>query len=170
MTNKNTKETLESLQKLGNILSSMPGTMPYGKIVLQDNDPINNNINDVDLKKVVSKLFNDGHHARAIEEAFKFIDNLVKKTAKPEDKSLTGSKLMSRVFNPTSPLLKINSGINQSETDEQNGYMQILSGCMIGIRNPRAHEHDWEDTEQRTIQLLVLADHLIFRIKNSDKV
>jgi len=104
-----------------------------------------------------------------IEEAFKYIDNLVKKTAKPEDMSLTGVKLMGRVFNPTSPLLKINSGSIQSEIDEQNGYMQILSGCMVGIRNPRAHEHDWEDTEQRTMQLLVLADHLISRIKSSEK-
>ena len=48
--------------------------------------------------------------------------------------------------------------------------MQILSGCMVGIRNPRAHKHDWEDTEKKALQLLIIADHLILRIKESEKV
>ena len=170
MINNNIKTIFDSICKLNNTLSSMPGIIPCNNIIAQDVDFLKNNISNADLRKVVSKLFKDGHHARSIEEAFKYIDNLVKKTAKPEDMSLTGAKLMGRVFNPTSTLLKINSGSTQSEIDEQNGYMQILSGCMIGIRNPRAHEHDWEDTEQRTIQLLVLADHLISRIKSSEKV
>ena len=170
MINNNTRTLLNSIYKLNNSLSSMPGITLDKNVLKQKSNFLKENINDVDLRKVVSKLFNDGHHARAVEEAFKYIDNLVKETAKPEDKGLTGVKLMSKVFNPTSPLLRINSGSTQSETDEQNGYMQILSGCMIGIRNPRAHEHDWEDTEKRALQLLIFADHLVSRIKGSEKV
>ena len=54
-------------------------------------------VTDKALKKTVEKLYRDGHHARAVEEAYKFIDNLVKKSAKQSDTNLTGSKLMTTV-------------------------------------------------------------------------
>lgn len=125
-------------------------------------------VTDSELKKTVEKLFRDGHHARAVEEAYKFLDNLVKKTAGTES-SLTGAKLMTTVFSPGNPILRINSGATMSEEDEQKGYMQILSGCMTGIRNPRAHEHEWEDTEFRALQLLSLANHLVQRVRDAQK-
>lgn len=126
-------------------------------------------VTDWELKKTVEKLFRDGHHARAVEEGYKFLDNLVKRTAGTES-SLTGSKLMTTVFSPGNPILRVNSGVTMSEEDEQKGYMQILSGCMTGIRNPRAHEHEWEDTEFRALQLLSLANHLVQRVRDSHKI
>ncbi|MBQ8174706.1 MAG: TIGR02391 family protein [Clostridia bacterium] len=126
-------------------------------------------ITDKALRKTVEKLYRDGHHARAVEEAYKFIDNLVKRTAKQSETNLTGSKLMTAVFSGNAPILKINAGESTSERDEQIGYMQIFSGCMTGIRNPRAHECDWEDSEQRALQLLVWANHLVERIHLSEK-
>ena len=121
---------------------------------------------DQHLRKKTRKLFMDGHHARAVEEAFKYVDNLVKQSS---GVVLSGSKLMQDVFSPNNPKLRINAMSSDSEKDEQSGYMQILSGCMTGIRNPRAHESDWEDNEFRALQLLVLANHLIERIRNSEK-
>jgi uncharacterized protein (TIGR02391 family) len=121
------------------------------------------------LRRKTRKLFMDGHHARAVEEAYKLIDNLVKKKAGLQHTDLTGSKLMQRVFSANAPMLKLNEGAIISEQDEQSGYMQILSGCMTGIRNPRAHETDWEDTEQRALQLLIFANHLIERVQMSEK-
>ena len=119
------------------------------------------------LRKKTEKLFRDGHHARAVEEAFKLIDNLVKKKASLENTDLTGAKLMQNVFSANNPILKLNEGKSASEKDEQLGYMQILAGCMTGIRNPRAHETDWEDTEERALLLLAFANHLIDRISSS---
>lgn len=46
--------------------------------------------------------------------------------------------------------------------------MQIFAGCMTGIRNPRAHDSDWEDTEDRALQLLMLANHLIERAQMAE--
>jgi len=171
MIDDNIKSILESIRMLNHEISSLPGVAfdKKAEIKHKNMDLIEEKITDFGLRKIVTKLFMDGHHARAVEEAFKYIDNLVKKTAKPKNNGLTGAKLMGAVFNPTSPLLRINSGSTQSEIDEQNGYMQILSGCMLGIRNPRAHEHDWEDTEQRALQLLIFADHLVTRIKGAEK-
>lgn len=116
------------------------------------------------LREKTEKLFKDGHYARSIEEAYKLLDNLVKEKANLSQTGLTGSKLMEKVFSVNKPILKLNEGNSLSMQNEQSGYMQILSGCMIGIRNPRAHESDWEDTEPHAIQLLTLANHLIERV------
>lgn len=122
------------------------------------------------LRKKTEKLFKDGHHARAVEEAFKLLDNVVKSKAEVVELDLTGANLMNRAFSSNNPILKLNEGVSSSEKNEQMGYMQIFAGCMTGIRNPRAHDSDWEDTEQRALQLLVLADHLIGRAYMAEKV
>lgn len=126
-------------------------------------------VTDPVLRRKTEKLFRDGHHARAVEEAYKYLDNLVKKTANLSDQKLTGSSLMQKVFSPDHPILKLNAGVSTSETDEQKGYLQIFSGSMTGIRNPRAHESDWEDSEGHAIELLALANHLIEKVKNAEK-
>lgn len=74
---------------------------------------------------------------------------------------------MTTAFSAAKPLLRLNAGATASERDEQLGYMNILAGSMTGIRNPRAHEHDWEDTERRALQLLMLADHLVDRVRRA---
>lgn len=125
-------------------------------------------VTDKELQKAVKKLYFDGHHARAVEEAYKFIDNLVKKVGKQEGNSLTGAKLMSTVLSGKTPIIKLNAGESVSEQDEQLGYMQIFTGCMIGIRNPRAHECNWEDNDRRALQLLIWANHLVERIRLSE--
>jgi uncharacterized protein (TIGR02391 family) len=123
-------------------------------------------ITDTTLRKKTEKLFKDGHHARAVEEAYKLIDNAVKRRSGVDD---TGAKLMNAVFSPDNPRLRLNAGVSASEKDEQRGYMQIFAGIMTGVRNPRAHESDWEDTEQRALQLIVFANHLLERIMLSEK-
>lgn len=79
-------------------------------------------------------------------------------------------KRMQTAFSPNKPLLRLNECVSTSEQNEQSGYMQILAGCMVGIRNPRAHDSDWEDTEERSLQLLSFANHLMERILVSEKV
>lgn len=123
-------------------------------------------VTDEGLKKKTYELFKDGYHARAVEEAFKYLDNLVYKNAKLKN-GLTGDGLMRNVFSPNNPILMINDNISESEKSEQRGYMDIMAGSMSGIRNPRAHDSDWEDTEERALQLLGLANHLIVKVRNS---
>ncbi len=125
-------------------------------------------ITNKSLRRKTEKLFKDGHHARAVEEAFKLLDNLVKKKAELQNTDLTGAQLMQKVFSPNKPKLRLNGGVTSSEQNEQSGYMQIFAGCMTGIRNPRAHDSDWEDTEERALQLLILANHLIERAQMAE--
>lgn len=98
-----------------------------------------------------------------------YIDT-VKVKAGLQQTDLTGAKLMQTAFSPNKPLLRLNECVSTSEQNEQSGYMQILAGCMVGIRNPRAHDSDWEDTEERSLQLLSFANHLMERILVSEKV
>ncbi len=125
-------------------------------------------ITNKSLRRKTEKLFKDGHHARAVKEAYKLLDNLVKKKAKLQYTDLTGAPLMQRVFSPSNPKLKLNECVSTSEKNEQSGYMQIFAGCMTGIRNPRAHDSDWEDTADRALQLLTFANHLIERTQMAE--
>ena len=38
---------------------------------------------------------------------------------------------------------------------------------MIGIRNPRAHEYDVEDTPRVALEMIVIANHLMRLLKSS---
>jgi uncharacterized protein (TIGR02391 family) len=147
------------------------GVVRSNNITSKNNDPRLYDILVTDklLRTKTEKLFKDGHHARAVEEAYKLLDNIVKKQSGQGKTGLTGAPLMNTVFSVKTPILKLNSGVTTSEKDEQVGYMQIFAGCMTGIRNPRAHETDWEDTEQRALQLIVFANHLIERTIKAEK-
>jgi uncharacterized protein (TIGR02391 family) len=121
-------------------------------------------VHDLGLRKVARKLFNDGHYAKAVEEGYKYFNNLVKrKTASAED----GAKLMEKVFSPGNPIIRLNQGQSESDTNEQLGYMRICAGCMTGIRNPRAHENDPMDSRHSALQLLMFADHLVGKVQDA---
>ena len=74
------------------------------------------------LHKKTERLFKDGHHARAVEEAYKLLDNIVKNKANLQNTNLSGATMMQKAFSPNNPILKLNSGSTTSEQDEQLGY------------------------------------------------
>ena len=117
------------------------------------------------IRRVSGTLFKDKHFARAVEEAFKCLNNAVKERSGSTDAD--GAGLMKTVFSANSPVLKLNSFQTRSEKDEQLGYMEIFSGSMTGIRNPRAHEHSLVDDSDVALELLVLANHLMRKIDNA---
>lgn len=106
---------------------------------MECNDAYLRMVTDSGLRKKTEKLFCDGHHARAIEKAYKYLDN-IKRAVNPHDKKLTEAPLMQKVFSTDKPLLKINAGETQSEIDEQKGHLEIFAGCMTEICNPRAYK------------------------------
>ncbi|MDI6722182.1 MAG: TIGR02391 family protein [Candidatus Aenigmarchaeota archaeon] len=123
-------------------------------------------ITEVELIAVTKRLFLDGHYTQAIEEAYKLLNNSVKFRA---NVSNDGSSLMKNVFSLNNPCLRINRLKTQTQRDQQLGYMEIMSGCMIGIRNPRAHEHSFGDDPSTALELLALANHLLRVVRRSCK-
>ena len=115
-------------------------------------------IKSEELREVTRQLFFDGHYARAVEEAYKCVNNTVKAKAQISN---DGQDLMNQAFSEKNPILKLNELKTDSHRNEQVGYMLIFGGCMTGIRNPRAHEHRKKDSPEGALELLVWANHLM---------
>lgn len=94
----------------------------------------------------VSKLFEDGHYANAVEDACKVIDGLVRVRSGKYD--LGGTELMQTVFSPKNPVLRFSELTNESERSEQQGMMFLYAGAMLAFRNPRAHGLLRDDPEE----------------------
>lgn len=103
------------------------------------------------------KSFTNGLHEEAIHKAFQSVNNRVKKlTASSQD----GKKLMGWAFS-NSPQLQMTSLTSESEENEHEGLRFLAQGAML-MRNPRAHEDQWEPDEDElaVLELLSLASYL----------
>ncbi len=119
-----------------------------------------------ELREATRKLFVDGHYVRAVEEAYKCLNNVVKDKSQL---SLDGQDLMNQAFSEKNPILKLSQLKTVSQKDEQKGYMLIFGGCMTGIRNPRAHEHKKTDPPETALEMLVWANHLMNIVAKSKR-
>ncbi|MDE2702300.1 MAG: TIGR02391 family protein [Chloroflexota bacterium] len=111
------------------------------------------------LTEVSRDLFVGGHFTRAVEEAYKCFDNEVKRLSGLRE--VHGATLMTKAFSPKNPVLRMNGLVEESERNEQSGYMRMFEGSMIGIRNPRAHECTDFDDRQSALELLAMANHFL---------
>lgn len=115
-----------------------------------------------EIGKVALKLFNDGHYSQATFEAFKYLDNCVKKLARIEE---SGFKLMMAAFAESNPKIKLTALSTQSEIDEQLGFKFIFAGSMSAIRNPRGHDIT-ADPIDRCLDHLSFASVLLRRLED----
>jgi len=97
------------------------------------------------IAKAASGLYKDGHYASAVEDAVKALNALVRLNSGVDDKD--GTQLMETVFSAKNPVLSINGLSDQSDIDEQRGFMNMFSGAVSGLRNPRAHKIIKDDPE-----------------------
>lgn len=91
-----------------------------------------------EIARAVTKLFQDGHYANAVEDACKVLDLLVKMRSGRLD--LSGTELMLNVFSAKAPQLQFNPMQTETHKSEQQGMMYLYAGAMLALRNPRAHE------------------------------
>ena len=117
------------------------------------------------IREVAGPLFGDGHRALAILEAFKAVNNEVKRVS---DLVQDGQQLMATAFDEKNPVLRLNELQTQSEKDEQAGFKFLYMGAMSGIRNPKAHEQVPNPDEVRTLEYLSLASLLMRRIDDAN--
>jgi uncharacterized protein (TIGR02391 family) len=98
-----------------------------------------------EIARAASELYRDGHYANAIEDAVKALNDLVRMRS---GEALDGTALMQKVFSPSNPILRFNPMADQSDKDEQLGFMMMFSGAVAGPRNPRAHKLIKDDPER----------------------
>lgn len=98
-----------------------------------------------EIEKACGKLFRDGHYSEAIEKGMKKLNAYVRfKSGVEKD----GSQLMESVFSAKNPVLKFNDMADDSDRDEQVGFLMMFKGAVAGLRNPRAHRIMNDDPER----------------------
>lgn len=108
------------------------------------------------------KLYVDGHYALAIFEAFKVVNNMVKE--KSGLSNLDGKDLMAQAFSLKSPKLRWSSLTTASERNEQEGFMFLFMGAVVGVRNPKAHDVTILKDQTKTLEYLSFASLLAKRV------
>ena len=121
-----------------------------------------------EIEAVSKKLFCDKHYSQAIFEAFKKVNNLVKEKSSRSD--LDGKNLMLTVFSVNAPILKMNNLISQTDRDEQEGFMHLFAGAIMGIRNPKGHDNIIQKDMNRTLKYLNFASLLCERLEECTKI
>jgi uncharacterized protein (TIGR02391 family) len=109
-----------------------------------------------EIARAAGKLYMDGHYSNAVEAAVKRLNGLVRMRS---DLEIDGTSLMEKAFSPSNPVLKFNSLADQSDRDEQKGFMMMFSGAVSGLRNPRAHGFIKDDPE-RALEFIAFASLL----------
>ena len=97
------------------------------------------------IQPVASQLYADGHYRQAILDTYILLVDTVKTKSGRHD--LDGTGLMQTVFSPKNPIIKISN-----DQDEQQGFMWMFSGAVMGIRNPKAHRSIPQTDPQRTLE------------------
>lgn len=132
----------------------------------------NNNDRDYDvwalihplISEVSKKRMSDGYYADAVESACKAVNTRVRDYVLDQiGEELDGSGLMKKAFSPNDPIIRIAAVDNKSGHDTQQGYMEIFSGVMTGIRNPKAHDNE-TITKEDALRKLILISLLMYKI------
>ena len=114
------------------------------------------------VQSAALQLYSDGHYRQAILDTYILIVQTVKTKSGRHD--LDGTALMQTVFSPKNPIVKISD-----DSDEQQGFMWMFSGAVMGIRNPKAHRLIPQTDSQKTLEWLYYASAL-FKVLDESEV
>ena len=122
------------------------------------------------ITTIAKDRMESGFYADAVENACKALNNRVREIvqAKTGEES-DGAKLMQKAFSADNPIIKLEKGTSQSAHDTQLGYMQIFSGVMTGIRNPKAHEIE-NITREDALRKLIMLSILMYKLDRATEL
>ncbi len=95
-------------------------------------------------------LFQNGDYRNAVlNSIIAIFDQIRDKTGLKGD----GDKLVTKALSINDPFLVLSDLNSESGMNDQKGFLSILQGAYIGIRNPKAHtlEHDLTEKKQLSI-------------------
>lgn len=105
-----------------------------------------------------------GFFGDAVEASFKEVNDAVKRIVRDTDgRELDGASLMTTAFSPQTPIIRLTQLVTETDRNIQQGYMQIMAGSMIGIRNPKAHGNLSPDSK-KALHLIALASLLMYKL------
>ena len=108
--------------------------------------------------------FEAGFFGDAVEASYKEVNDVAKRIVKDVDgRELDGATLMTTAFSPKRPLIRLTPLDTETDRNVQQGYLQIMAGAMIGIRNPGAHGN-LNPSASQALHLICLASLLMRKI------
>jgi uncharacterized protein (TIGR02391 family) len=113
------------------------------------------------IANACSGLYRDRHYREAVLNASIALVNYVKEKSRKHD--LDGSGLMSTVFSANKPIFAMNDLSNQTEKDEQEGFMHLFMGAVLALRNPRAHAL-FDDSPEMALDYIAFLSMLAKRL------
>ncbi len=122
------------------------------------------NISEV-LPKKIRKLFDDGHYSHAILDAFKFIEQMLRKGSnKPQG---YGSGLIKYALEGDAPKVKLRCPETEEYGKFRDNFEKMLLGAFGNLRNPHGHKIIELDPDQ-CLDELTIAAYFIRNIIISD--
>ena len=76
---------------------------------------------------------------------------------------------MTTVFSANSPLVEFCDRNTQSGQNKQKGYMEMLSGAISALRNPKAHSNSEVLSAEESYRRLATASMLMYAIDDAVK-
>lgn len=122
------------------------------------------------IQKSSKQLFEDRHYANAAEDAYIEINDRVKNLyaiVKPGCKVPDGCAVMNIVFSTNNPLIKFCDQSTDTGVNRQKGYMQMLTGAMSALRNPKAHSNNEVLSAEESYRRLATASMLMYAIDDA---
>ena len=116
------------------------------------------------IERVSGSLFEKREFASAVFEACKCVIATVKLvgvSAGVVDED--GDSLMNKMFSAEHPRVRLNPLSNQSEIDEQRGFMFLFKG-IVGVRNLKGHENVVLNDSNKAGEYLALCSLLLRRL------
>ena len=108
--------------------------------------------------------YKNGHLREAVLNAFVSVYDLIREQT---DLDLDGQALVSQAFSLDNPKLIFSELDTNSGKNDQKGFIQILTGAYLGIRNPKAHSLRHDLDELKAAQYLVFASILARRVSEA---
>ncbi len=118
------------------------------------------------IATAASDLFRGGHYRNAVLDASLALMKYVKE--KSGEQSLDGVALTRTVFSTKAPALAFNALADQSDRNEQEGFMHLFKGAMLAFRNPRAHGLD-ADSAEDAVECLAFLSLLAKRLDKATR-
>jgi len=118
------------------------------------------------IANVCVDLYRDGHYRNAVLDASLSLINMVKEKSRKHD--LDGTPLMRMVFSKNKPILAFNDLKDQTDLDEQEGFMHLFEGAALALRNPRAHEIS-DDSPEQALEYIAFLSLLAKQVDSSKK-
>jgi uncharacterized protein (TIGR02391 family) len=117
------------------------------------------------VREVGLDLYQRGYYREAVVNSIMAIADLIReRTGLHQD----GVALVTEALSVERPKLVLSEIETESGKNDQKGFMLIMQGLYIGVRNPKAHSLQHDLNESKAAEYLILASLIMRRVADAE--